>query len=325
MARHLAAEDGVLVAHPRLEERVADTVHERSPAGAFDDVGDCPARPHVVEDRRFGLLVEHRLGKQCGHEVAVDERALLVDEEASVGVAVPCDPEVGALVDDLAHDELPVLRQQRVGLVIGEVAVGLEVGLDQVESEALEDRPDHRAGHAVSTVDHDLERLDHTGIDELQSGLVELVPDRDVLDAPAARGIAEPFLDPRLDVADAGVARQRDRPALDELGAGVALGIVRRGAHQPAVELPASRPGNRASRSPPRPRPARGRPRCTCRRDMRPPCPARSGACRARAPASAPMPACPPARRSPARMRVRSAGRRPRRSRFRGPRGCRRP
>ena len=240
VARHLAAEDGVLLAHPRLEERVADAVHERSPAGALDYVGDCPAGPHVVEDRRLGLLFEHRLGQQRGHEVAVDECALLVDEEAPVGVAVPRDPEVGALLDDLAHDELPILRQQRVRLVIGEVAVGLEIGLDQVESEALEDRADHRAGHAVPAVDHDLERLDHTGIDELQRGLVELVPDRDVLDAPAARGIAEPFLDPRLDVADPGVARQRDRPALDELGAGVALGIVRRSAHQPAVELPGS-------------------------------------------------------------------------------------
>ena len=106
------------------------------------------------------MLAQHRLGQQRGQEVAVDERALLVDEEAAVGVAVPGDPEVGLLVDDLAHDELAVLGQQRVGLVVGEVAVRLPVGLDQVEPEALEQRPDHRAGHPVAAVDDDPQRPD---------------------------------------------------------------------------------------------------------------------------------------------------------------------
>ena len=236
MTRHLAAEDRVLLAHPRLEERVADAVHECPSARPLDDVGDRAAGAHVVQDRRLWLLVEHRLGQQRGHEVPVDECALLVDEEAAVGVAVPGDPEVGALVDDLAHDELPVLGQQRVGLVIGEVAVGLEIGLDEVEPEPLQDRSDHRARHPVAAVDDDLERLDHAGVDELQRGLLELVPDRDVLHAASARGIAQAFLDLRLDVADSGVARQCDRPALDELGARIPLRVVRGGAHQPAVE-----------------------------------------------------------------------------------------
>ncbi len=66
----------------------------------------------------------------------------------------------------LAHaldDQLAVLRQQRVGLVVGEVAVGRPVGLDQLELEALEQRPDHRAGHAVAAVENDLQRARRRG------------------------------------------------------------------------------------------------------------------------------------------------------------------
>ena len=75
MAGDLAAEDRVLLAHPALEERVADAVHQRRAAGTRDRVGDGAAGAHVVEDRRAGVLGEHRLGEQRGEEVAVDERA----------------------------------------------------------------------------------------------------------------------------------------------------------------------------------------------------------------------------------------------------------
>ena len=87
---------------------------------------------------------------------------VVVDEEAAVGVAVPGDAEVGALLDDLAHDELAVLGQQRVGLVVGELAVGRPVGGDEVEAELLEQRADHRPGHAVAAVDDDPQRLDRS-------------------------------------------------------------------------------------------------------------------------------------------------------------------
>ena len=132
-------------------------------AGLRDRVGDRAAGAHVVEDRLAGALAQQRLGEQRGEEVAVDERAGVVDEEAAVGVAVPGDAEVGLLLDDLAHDELAVLGQQRVGLVVGELAVGRPVGGDEVEAEPLEQRADHRAGHPVAAVDDDAQRLDRVG------------------------------------------------------------------------------------------------------------------------------------------------------------------
>ena len=191
--------------------------------------------------------------------------------------------------------------QQRVGLVVGEVPVGRPVGLDQLESEITEDRPDHRPGHPVAAVDHDLERLDHVAVDEPGHVLVELVIDRDLLDAAAAGRVAQTASIVGADIADPGVARQRDRPALYELGAGVGLGVVGGGAHQASVEVARAdqeiehlgpdlagidHDGALAAPCP------RGR-----RRRVR----ARSGACRVRAPGAAPRRACPPGRRSPVR------------------------
>ena len=238
MAGDLAAERAALVAHAGLEERVADAVDQRAPAGRLDGVGDRARGADVVEDLRARALLQDRLGQQRGQEVAVDELAGVVDEEAAVGVAVPRDAEVGALLAHLVHDELAVLRQQRVGLVVGELAVGLPVGLDEVEAvEALEDRADHRAGHAVAAVEHDLGRLDRGRVDELQRRVPELGGDVDLLGGAAAGRLRQALREQRRDVADPAVARQRDRPALDELGARVGLRVVRGGAHQPAVEV----------------------------------------------------------------------------------------
>ena len=99
MRRDLAAEDGAVLAHAVLDVRVADAVHQRHTAGALDRLGDGTARAHVVDDLAAALLPEDRLGEQRRDEVAGDELAGVVDEEAAVGVAVVGDPEVGALLD----------------------------------------------------------------------------------------------------------------------------------------------------------------------------------------------------------------------------------
>ncbi len=116
----------------------------------------------------------------------------VVDEEAAVGVPVPRDPEVGAGREHLVDRELPVLGQQRVGLVVGEVAVRGPVGLDQLQSQPLQQRADHRAGHPVAAVHDDLQRpsrrADRLGVDEAQRGLLELGVDVHLLDR--ARGSA---------------------------------------------------------------------------------------------------------------------------------------
>ena len=327
VAGDLAAERAALVAHAGLEERVADAVHQRAPAGRLDGVGDRPRGADVVEDLRARALLQDRLGEQRGEEVAGHELAGLVDEEAAVGVAVPGDAEVGALLADLADDELAVLRQQRVGLVVGELAVGLPVGRDELEPvEPLEDRADHRAGHAVAAVEHDLGGPHRARVDEPQRGVLELGVDVDVLGGPAAGRLGQPLREQR--------ARSRrcplspdsaTAPALDQLRARVGLRVVRGGAHQPAVELAradeviehlgADHPGVEHVR-------ALGH---QARPGSAPRAPARSAACRARGPPAARPWACRRGRRARARTPARRPPRRPRRSARRRARGRRRP
>src|SRR5262249_61105739 len=106
-------------------------------AGALDRLRDRAAGADVVDDLRAGLFLEHAFGEEGGYEVARDELARVVDEEAPVGIAVECDAEVGALFERLADDELPVLGQERVRLVIRERAVGLEVAADGFDRKPL--------------------------------------------------------------------------------------------------------------------------------------------------------------------------------------------
>ena len=175
----------------------------------------------------------------------------VVDEEAAVGVAVPGDPQVGAGLQHALDDQLAVLRQQRVGLVVGEGAVRRPIGLDQLQLQALQQRADHRAGHAVATVDDDLQRpgrrAHDVGVDELHCRRLKLPVEIDLLErsarsvlvgrgVPVGGGLRFCF-DRAANVLDSRVARQRQCPLTQELCAGVAGRIVRGGAHQAAVQL----------------------------------------------------------------------------------------
>ena len=103
---------------------MADAVAEGAATRLGDRVGDGAARPDVVEDRRARVRAQERAREQRGDEVARRELAVLVDEEAAVGVAVEGDAEVGAALADLGDDRFAVLGEQRVGLVEREVPSG---------------------------------------------------------------------------------------------------------------------------------------------------------------------------------------------------------
>ena len=99
MRRDLAGEHRVLVAHPLLDERVARRGSTSgTPPAASIASGTAHERAHVVDHLRARLLRQDRLREQRGREVARDELARVVDEEAAVGVAVVGDAEVGALL-----------------------------------------------------------------------------------------------------------------------------------------------------------------------------------------------------------------------------------
>ena len=136
------------------------------------------------------------------------------------------------------HDHPPVLLQQRVGLVVGELAVGREVHLLQLERQ-LRRRIGPTIGPPIPLPPSTTTFIGLTlaRIDEGEGVGAELLPDVDLLEGTAARGVAEAGLDLRPDVADPGVAGERQRPLADQLDAGVGLRIVGGGDHRAAVEL----------------------------------------------------------------------------------------
>ena len=168
---------------------------ERDPACARDRLRHGPARAHVVDHLRARVLLQHRLGEERRHEVARDELAGVVDEEAPVGVAVEGRAEVGAVLAHLADHELAVLGEERVRLVVREVAVWLEVVRDRVDRDPFEHGRQHHPGHPVRRVDHHAPLLDRIEVDEGQHLVHEgrkdiLLPDlsRDLVPGPWPKG-----------------------------------------------------------------------------------------------------------------------------------------
>ena len=222
-------------------------------------------------------------------------------------------------------DHPPVLLQQRVGLVVGELAVGLEVHLLEIEAESVQDRPHHRSAHPVAAVDDDLHRLHVGRVDEREGVGAELVPDVDLFEGAAARRRGRGRLRSR-----AARRRSRHRRRGRARPRGPASPLCRPsgcGRRSPSRRRPAraSRPGGRASRWRPCRHRAPWRPRRSGRRAAPRPSPARSGACRGRARPAARSAACRAAVPAPGRRRGRSRARSSRPSARRRARGCRRP
>ena len=104
--------------------------------------------------------MQEGFGEQRGDEIAGDEVAGAVEEEAAIGVAVPGDAGIGLLLDHLGGDIFPVLLDQRIGLVVRECAIHLEAQSRRLEGQAIEQLGRHDAGHTAAGVEHDVEGLD---------------------------------------------------------------------------------------------------------------------------------------------------------------------
>lgn len=189
-----------------------------------------------MDDRAAGVLGQFAGGDQGGDRGRGDRVAVLVDDEAAVGVAVEGEAQVGA---GLAHPGLEVddvLGIQRVGLVVGERAVQLEVHRVQFERQAFEDGRYGVPAHAVARVHHDLQRADAAQVH--QAAQVGGVVGEDVATGDGARlggrlrgALVGPPLDQRADVGETGVLADRRRARAAHLDAVVLGGVVRGGEH----------------------------------------------------------------------------------------------
>ena len=180
-----------------------------------------------------GSLAQLAAGDECRDDRGRDDVAPLVDDEAAVGVAVEGQPHVGPDLADLGLQVAQVLRVDRVGLVVGERAVELEVHRHHVEREPGEDPRDGVAAHAVAGVDGHLERADAGQVDELVEVvgvLRDQVAGRDSANRPVVRGDA--VLDHRPDLRQTAFLAHGSRAGLAQLDPVVLGRVVAGGEHR---------------------------------------------------------------------------------------------
>ena len=157
---------------------------------------------------------------------------------ASPSQAMPRSAPVSA---DLVDDEAAVLLEQRVGLVVGELAVRLPVGALLLEREAGRGsgRPSGRPCRCRRRARPSC-GLIASGSMKPSASLAErrrAMSSVVISPGSSAGGPGSPSITRSRSSPMPESPGQRERAALDELRARVGLRVVRGGAHQPAVEL----------------------------------------------------------------------------------------
>ena len=232
----LTAEDRPGGRHLLLDEGVADPGAYGRAAVLADHLGHGPGRDEVVDHGAAGVAGQLAGGDQRGDRGRRDRLTALVHDEAAVGVAVEGETQVRALGDDAGLEVHDVGRVERVGLVVGEGAVELEVHRDQVEGQAVEHGGHGVPAHAVARVDHDLQGADGGEVDQGQEmgrvvGQRVALDDRARLRGRGRRALPRPLLDQRADLGEAGVLADRRRALAAHLDAVVLGRVVRGGEH----------------------------------------------------------------------------------------------
>src|SRR5215211_6945446 len=238
----LPAEGRVVLSHLWLDNGVACPGPYGLPTLALDEIGEGLRADRTVQYGRARLLLEHVLRYEGGRQVARDGRALLVDNEAPVGVTVEGYPEVSTLCDHTLLELSDVLWFDRVRWMIGEGAVELEVHRYVLEREVLEDGWDHFACHAVARVDHNLQWPQALRLYKAQAMFRIVYGDVGLLHRTrVVYGVGEiPGDDEVADLAETRVSREGNGFLPAELEAVVIFGVVRGCYHGPAglLEVP---------------------------------------------------------------------------------------
>ena len=176
--------------------------------------------------------------------IAVDDVALLVDDDHAVGVAVERDADVGP---HLAHLARQRLRRGRSDVLVDVIAAGLDADLDDFRAKLPQRLGRHLVGRAVGAVDDDPHALERDvpaqrPLGELDVARLHIVNALGAAEFGRAgehrRDLAvHQRLDPRLDL-----VRQLVAVRSEQLDAVVLVRVVRGGDHH--AEVAAHRPGD---------------------------------------------------------------------------------
>ena len=132
MGAHLAAINGVFLAHALLDKRMPRLALDGLTAVLFTNIDGIPCQPRVVDDfapaPSSGRL--QRASQRCN---TLDESALFVKQETPIKVAIPGDPHVCGVGLHSIGGRRSIFRQQRVRYAVGKGAVWLVVHLYELQ------------------------------------------------------------------------------------------------------------------------------------------------------------------------------------------------
>ena len=157
MTRVFAAEDGSGTRHFSLDQRMADRRTHGNAAVLGDDLRHRLRGDHVVKDRGAGVEAQIAARDEGRDRRRCDDFAVLVDDEATVGIAIESQTDIGSLGDDGRLQVDQSCHIERVGLVVGKGSVEFEIERHQFDVHSAENRRDGVSGHAVTGVGDDLE------------------------------------------------------------------------------------------------------------------------------------------------------------------------
>ena len=155
MSGVLAAEHPTALGHHGFDERMAHTCAHRAAAGAPYHLGHRPADDHVVHDGGARLIAEEIFRQDRRRRAARQGHEVIVHEERPVGVCVEGHAQVVGLLPHEPDQILQVLRAERIGGVVRERSVGLQVQTCQRGRDPLENLLDDDPSHAIAGVDSD--------------------------------------------------------------------------------------------------------------------------------------------------------------------------
>ena len=95
-------------------------------AAGLDDFDGVPGEARIVHHLAAGLAAQQHRGQQPHDVVALDETALLIEEEAAVEVPVPGDAEIRAVRADGLDGGRAILLEHGIRDAVREVAVRLD-------------------------------------------------------------------------------------------------------------------------------------------------------------------------------------------------------
>lgn len=157
VAAHFTREVGVGLFDLGFDEAVSDASHDGGAAMAGDVVEEGLRAFDFADNGSAGVVGKDLSGEENQEAIAPDDASLCVDDADAIAIAVVGDTEITTFVFDGGDEILEIFWDGRVGVVVGEGAVGFGVELGDFDAHRIaEEFRGEESGDAVAAVHGDV-------------------------------------------------------------------------------------------------------------------------------------------------------------------------